>query len=195
MELLTKKKTCTIHHRKIYFYHYCLQAFSTEEILKCCIKGCFKINGKKRSLCLKKGEYVKFKNYERKIKSPFIIYADFENILVPEGNGKQNPKESYTNKYQKHIACSYGNKLVCVDGQFSNPFKTYSGKDEVYNFINNMIEESKYCSGVMKKYFNKELSMKTMKILRTLLNVESAAMIMLIIMLKYKRSLSYHWKI
>ena len=30
----------------------------------------------------KKGDYVKFKNYERKIKSPFIIYADFESILV-----------------------------------------------------------------------------------------------------------------
>ena len=39
------------------------------------------------------------------MKSPFIIYADFESILVPEDNGKQNPKESYTNKYQKHIAC------------------------------------------------------------------------------------------
>ena len=32
----------------------------------------------------KKGKYVKFKNYERKIKSPFIIYAGFESILVPE---------------------------------------------------------------------------------------------------------------
>ena len=32
----------------------------------------------------KKGEYVKFKNYERKIKSPFINDADFESILVPE---------------------------------------------------------------------------------------------------------------
>ena len=29
----------------------------------------------------KKGEYVKFKNNERKIKSPFIIYEDFESIL------------------------------------------------------------------------------------------------------------------
>ena len=28
----------------------------------------------------KKGQYIKFKNYERKIKSPFMIYAD----LVPE---------------------------------------------------------------------------------------------------------------
>ena len=35
-----------------------------------------------------KGKYVKFKNYERNIKSPFIIYADFRSILVPEDNGK-----------------------------------------------------------------------------------------------------------
>ena len=40
-------------------------------------------------------------------------------MLVPEDNGKQNPEESYTNKYQKHIACSYGCKLVRVDDKFS----------------------------------------------------------------------------
>ena len=33
------------------------------------------------------------------------------------------------------------------------------GKDAVYNFINNMVEESKYCSDVMKKHVNKELVM------------------------------------
>ena len=40
-----------------------------------------------------KGKYVKFN--ERNIKSPFIIYADFRSILVPEDNGKQNPNEPY----------------------------------------------------------------------------------------------------
>ena len=107
----------------------------------------------------KKGEYVKFKNYERKIKSSFMVYADFESILVPEDNGKQNPKEPYTNKYQKHIACSYGYKLVCADDKFRKLFKTYLGKDAVYNFINNMIEERKYSREVMKKNLNKELLM------------------------------------
>ena len=38
----------------------------------------------------KKGEHVKFKNFKRKIKSPFMIYADFKSILVLEDNGKQN---------------------------------------------------------------------------------------------------------
>ena len=89
----------------------------------------------------------------------FVIYADFERIPVSANNGKLNLEESYTNKYEKQIACSYGYKLVCVDDKFSKPFKTYLGKDTVYNFINNMIEESKYCSEVMKKHFNKELVM------------------------------------
>ena len=31
---------------------------------------------------------------ERKRKSPFIIYTDFESILVPENNEKQNPDKS-----------------------------------------------------------------------------------------------------
>ena len=38
----------------------------------------------------------KFKTFERKIKSPFMIYADFESIQMLEKNGKQNPNESYT---------------------------------------------------------------------------------------------------
>ena len=55
------------------------------------MKDCFKINSKQKIIIPKKDEYVKFKNYERKMKSPFIIYADFES-LVKEDNGKQNLK-------------------------------------------------------------------------------------------------------
>ena len=62
-------------------------------------------------------------------------------------------------KYQKQVSFSYGYKLVCVDNNFSKPFKLYLGKDVVKNFINSMIEESKYCTNIMKKHFNKELVM------------------------------------
>ena len=57
-----------------------------------------------------KDECVKFKNYKRRIKSLHMIHADFERILVQEDNEKQNPEESYRNKYQRHIACSYSYK-------------------------------------------------------------------------------------
>ena len=89
----------------------------------------------------KKGEYVKFKNVKRKIKSPFMIYADFESILVPEDNGKQNPNELYSNKYENNIACSYGYKLVCIEEKFSKPFKSYLGEDAVYNSISSMVDQ------------------------------------------------------
>ena len=51
-----------------------------------------------------------------------------------------------------------------------------------------LIEESKYFNEVMKKHFNKELMMTKddKKILRTLLNVGSVIMIILILMLKSK---------
>ena len=56
----------------------------------------------------KKGEYVKVKNFERKIKSTFMIYADFGRILAPQYNEKKNPEQCYTNKYQKHVAIKSG---------------------------------------------------------------------------------------
>ena len=82
------------------------------DLLKLHIKDCFQINNKRIIIMYKKGEYVRFKINERKLKSPFMTYADFESILVPEDDGEHNPEESYTNNYQKHTACSYGYKLV-----------------------------------------------------------------------------------
>ena len=66
----------TLHHGRKYFCHYCLQVFRTEEKIKCQIKIAVKS-------MVKKG--LKFQE------SPLMIYADFENILVAEDNGKQNP--------------------------------------------------------------------------------------------------------
>ena len=70
---------------------------------------------------------------------------------MPEDNRKENSEESYVNKYRKHIACSSDYKLVCVYDKFSTHFKTHLGKADVYNFINSMIQESKYCSKLIKK--------------------------------------------
>ena len=50
-----------------------------------------------------------------------------------------------------------------------------------------MIEEGKYCSDMIKKHFNKELVMnkeENKKKLRTLRNVGSVTMIILVMMLK-----------
>ena len=68
----------------------------------------------------KKGENVKFKNYEFQINNLCRF---------------QNPEDPCTNKHKKHIACS-----VFFHNKFSRPFKTQLGKDYVYNFINSMMK-------------------------------------------------------
>ena len=45
---------------------------------------------------------------------------------------------------------------MCVDNAFSKLFRSCLGEDTVYNFINSMVEESKYCD---EKHFYKELVM------------------------------------
>ena len=85
----------------------------------------------------KKDEYVKFKNYYRKIKS-------------------LNPEDSHTKNVKKHIACSYVYKLVYAKDKFSKPFKIYLDEDAVCNSIN-MIKEGKYCNQLIKKVLMKNL--------------------------------------
>ena len=71
----------TLHCGRKHFYCYCSLPFCAVEILKRHIKDCLKINGKQKIKIPKTGEYVKFKNCERKIKLIFVIYAVFFKVF------------------------------------------------------------------------------------------------------------------
>ena len=75
---------------------------------------------------------------------------------MPENNGKQSLDEFRANKYQKHVACNYGYKLVSVEDKFSKPFNSYVGEDAVYSFINIMFEEASIVVMLLKKTFDKK---------------------------------------
>ena len=74
-----------------------------------------------------------------------MIYADFESILVPEDNEKQI--QMSTNKYQIHVAWGCSKRLVYIDDKF---IKLCLSEGAVYNLLNSMLKESKYCSDVIK---------------------------------------------
>ena len=57
----------TLHRGRKPFCSYLLQAFQTAEILKKHVNYCFKINGKQMIKKPKKGEYVRFKTYEKNL--------------------------------------------------------------------------------------------------------------------------------
>lgn len=109
-------------------------AFSSAEILEGHSNDYFKINSKQIIKMPKKVEIVTFKSFawkNRKIKSPFVVYADFESILVPDVIVKEHPGRSKMTKYQSIILCSYGCELVCIDDQFRKPFKSCLGEGPV----------------------------------------------------------------
>ena len=61
-----------------------------------------------------------------------------------------------TKKYQDHIVCSYGYKLICVPDRYSKVYKTYFGKDAIDKF-SNMIKEIEYCCKIIETEFNKSI--------------------------------------
>ena len=71
----------TKNKNKKYFFRYCLQCFSSENVLAEHKENCLVINGK-QNLKLGKG-LISFKNYSKQIPALFKIYADFECILRP----------------------------------------------------------------------------------------------------------------
>ena len=72
------KKHCEKH-----FFPYCLQCFSSAEVLEFHVKNCIVIDYTKSVLLPEENEYVDFQNFKRLIKTPFIIYGDFKCALIP----------------------------------------------------------------------------------------------------------------
>ena len=78
-----------------------------------------------------------------------MINADFESILIPEKNEKQNPAEFYLNKCQNRVGCSLvTNQYVLMIILVS---LLYLVQCAVHKLITSMSRESRYCSGMMKK--------------------------------------------
>ena len=118
------------------------------------------INGRQTAK-LKSGS-IQFKNNFKQIAVPFKIYADFESLLkVVRGSDRSN-NTSYTEKYQKHIPCSFAYKVVCIDGKFSKSIVICKGKDAINKFIK-VVLEMNYCQKIIKKHFNKNLVMPGFK--------------------------------
>ena len=71
-----------------------------------------------------KGTMLKFKNYHRSEKVPFIVYADFECFIKPIQSCDPDDKESYTKQYQKHEPSSFCYYIKCFDDEVYKPKKT-----------------------------------------------------------------------
>ena len=100
--------------------------FSSERGLVEHTEACLKINGKQT---VKLSYLIKFRNHFKQLALSIKIYADFESVLKGDKGSDRNNNSSYTEKYQKHITCNFGNKAVCIDKKFSKPVALYRGRN------------------------------------------------------------------
>lgn len=69
---------------------------------------------------------LKFKNHNRSIRVPFVVYAEFEAYTKPISGCELNSDDSFTNKHQRHKPCGFGYQIVCFD------YKLYLQEPVIY---------------------------------------------------------------
>ena len=146
---------------KKHFCLYCLHSCASKETLKKHKETCIEVNGTQATKLPEEGTKLKFKHHRNSMPVPFVIYADFESILVPEErkvDSKDCEDKSSTDLYQTHKACSFGLKTVChYDDKYSGEYMSYIGEDAALVFLKTVLKESLKCRDMVNKIFKKKM--------------------------------------
>ena len=159
----------TKHKERKHFCMHCLQCFYSNESLAKHKVNCRVINGVQATQLpekyidkngIERTPCVYFKNHHKGLPVPFCIYADFECITEKISSCQPSDKKSYTEKYQKHTACSFGYKVIChYDQKYSRDVVIYRGQDCIEKFMKCMFDEVQNCQKIIRENFNKTLRM------------------------------------
>ena len=127
-----------------YYCMRCLNPFHSQESLDKHLEYCSTHEAVKTEMP-GEGTILSFKNYNRSMRVPFIVYADFESFIKPIDTCRPSPENSYTKQYQKHTPSSFCYYIKCFDDEvyYQNPV-TYTAstenEDVAQSFVN-MLEE------------------------------------------------------
>ena len=139
---------------KSYFCKYCHTGFGTQELLnKHYEKGCMEVEGQQIEMPTP-DEKLKFKHHFKKLRCPFVIYADFE--CLTEELKQPEDDEIKTYNYQEHKPCGFMLNLVNAVDNTNQEF-LYRGDDAVDVFCKKINEIRDEIKEKMKE--NKEMLM------------------------------------
>ena len=131
----------TKHKERKHFCERCLHGFKRQDLLDKHTPDCRGINQTAIAIEMpKEGTKLRFENYHKQLKSPYIIYADFESIIEKMEGPENSPQQSSTRKTSHHIACGYSYIVVRSDGLTKAPV-LYRGQDAAKRFLDALQEE------------------------------------------------------
>ena len=141
-------------HNKSYFCKYCHNGFGSQELLnKHYEKGCMEVEGQQIEMPTP-DEKLTFKHHFKKLRCPFVIYADFE--CLTEELKKPEDDEIKTYNYQEHKPCGFMLNLVDAVDHTNHEF-LHRGADAVDVFCHKINEIRDEIKERMQK--NKEIEM------------------------------------
>ena len=127
-------------HNSMHYCKRCLQGYRTEKSLNKHNEYCL-LHGAQKIELPKPGSEVKFQNYNRSMRVPFAVYADFESLIKPIDTCQPDPSKSYTNKYQKHVLSSFCYKIVTTDNSYKGDLVSFTAANESDDVAQIFMEE------------------------------------------------------
>ena len=122
----------------LYYCNYCLHGFKSQTIQMRHTSVCHRFGAQKTQLPTINNNIVKFKNYFKQKRHPFVIYADFECLIRDMANCKNNGELSFTDKIAQHIPCGFSYKVVGYDEKTTEKIVLYRGHDAASVFLEHM---------------------------------------------------------
>ena len=112
-------------------HHYCLRClnpFYSQDSLNKHMEYCYSNEAVKIEMP-EEGATISFNNFNRSMRVPFIVYADFESFIKPIDTCE--PDKSYTKQYQKHTPSSFCYYIKCFDDRvYSKAPVTYTAETD-----------------------------------------------------------------
>ena len=124
------------HNESKHFCECCLHGYQRIDLLerhKPECKGLLK-SPTKTEMPKEEQNKMTFKNHYKQMKSPYVVYADFECVLRKIDTCEPDNKRSFTVKTEKHEPCGFSYLVARSDGKNYGPF-TYRGEDAVFAFL------------------------------------------------------------
>ena len=158
------------HNGKTHICLNCFNTFSLEKSFKEHTEVCLSNEAVKIEMP-RKGSCIAFDKHAKKLKVPFVIYADFESYterVCEAAGGVKNNKQSYpegatksyTKKYQKHTPSGFCYYIVYRGGMYKAPV-VYSGPNVAEEFCRHLELETR---DIYDKYFKNAKPLKITKV-------------------------------
>ena len=152
--LINSQKTKS-HNGQIFICKRCFTHFTKDELLQKHILYCS--NNETVSVKMpEEGTMFYFKNYEKQLPVPFVVYADFECFTKPMNNCSPDPNKSYGYNYQKHEPSGFCFYIKGIDSNITFKPVIYTRTNDSDNvaliFVNKLAEVTK---GIYNDFYHR----------------------------------------